>query len=253
MKLNHPNLIRAVIVEDEKVSSDYLLTMLAKNHPYIEVATVANTVESAVAAIEQHQPDIVFLDIQIQKGTGFDVLDELGERLSFEVIFTTGYVDFKEKALDYFAFYYLNKPLDEKQVKKVLDTYIAKKSSFDLPKYIALKNQLDAGPKVINVLVKGSYHTIDLNDLIYCKADGNYTLLYTTEGEFMAAKNLKKIENLISGESFFRIHRAILLNIAHVKDISTKGVITLSNGEEISTSTRNKKQIISVFQLYKNS
>ena len=253
MKLNHPNLIRAVIVEDEKVSSDYLLTMLAKNHPYIEVVSVANTVKSAVSAIREAQPDIVFLDIQIQKGTGFDVLDELGEALAFEVIFTTGYVDFKEKALDYFAFYYLNKPLDEEQVKKVLNTYITKKSSFDLPKYIAFKEQLSSGLKEINVLVKSSYHTIRLADLIYCKADGNYTYLYTTEGEFMASKNLKKIENLISGASFFRIHRAILLNIAHVKDISNKGVITLSNGEEISTSTRNKKQIINVFQLYKNS
>jgi len=253
LKLNHPNLIRAIIVEDEKVSSDYLLTMLAKNHPYIEVITVANTVQLAVIAIQKEQPDIVFLDIQIQKGTGFDVLDQLGDKLSFEVIFTTGYVDFKEKALDYFAFYYLNKPLDEHQVKKVLDTYIAKKTSFDLEKYIAFKNQLDAGSKQINVLVKGSYHAIVLDDLIYCKADGNYTYLYTTKGDFMVSKNLKKIESLIAGASFFRIHRAILLNIKHVKNISNKGIITLSNNKEIATSTRNKKQIINVFQLYKNS
>ena len=198
MKLNHPNLIRAIIVEDEKVSSDYLLTMLAKNHPYIEVVAVANTVTLAVNAIKEQQPDIVFLDIQIQKGTGFDVLDQLGESLSFEVIFTTGYVDFKEKALDYFAFYYLNKPIQAEELERVLKMYELKRSAFDRRKYEAFKYQIENKGQSITIFEKGEYTSLRLANILYCEASGSYTLVHLKSNQevvLLALQLKNKIKN----------------------------------------------------------
>lgn len=247
-------MINAIIIEDEKSSLEYLTAILEKDHPSIHIVASADNVDDAVTIIKLHQPDIVFLDIQIKDGSGFDVLDKLENTMSFEVIFTTGFLDYKERAMDYFAFYYLNKPVQEHEIKKVLDMYFLKRTSFDVQKYMAFKNQINAKNKIISIMVKDEYKSISLSDLIFCEASGNYTFLHTSQGEkFITSKNLKRIENLIEDEAFFRVHRSTLVNLKHIESISKDGTLHLSNGMEILTSVRNKKKILSVFNLYKES
>lgn len=244
-------MITAVIVEDEKSSMEYLLSILSKNHSNIQVLESASNVDDAVAMIEKNMPDIVFLDIQIQDGSGFDVLDKLQKKMTFEIIFTTGFLDYKERAMDYFAFYYLNKPVQEHELKKVLDMYLVKRTSFDVQKYMAFKNQIEAKNQVINFIVKDNYVSVKLKNIIYCEAAGNYTFIHTTHGEkYLTSKHLKRIEDIIEDEAFFRVHRSTLINMRHIKSISKDATIYMSNNDEILTSVRNKKKVIAMYKMY---
>lgn len=244
-------MITAVVVEDEKSSMEYLLSILQKNHPTIQVLASASNVNDAITVIETHKPDIVFLDIQLQDGMSFDVLDKLKTPMPFEIIFTTGFLDYKERAMDYFAFYYLNKPIQEQELKKVLDMYFVKRTSFDVKKYMAFKQQIQAQNQVISFFVRDEYVSVNLKDIIYCEASGNYTFVYTTNGEkYLTSKNLKRIEDLIEDEAFLRVHRATLINMKHIKSISKDVTIYMSNGREILTSVRNKKKVLSLYKLF---
>lgn len=244
-------MITAVIVEDEKSSMEYLLSILTKNHSNIEVLASATNVDDAVTIIEMHKPDIVFLDIQLQDGMSFEVLDKLKSPMPFEIIFTTGFLDYKERAMDYFAFYYLNKPVQEHELKKVLDMYFVKRTSFDVKKYMAFKQQIQSKNQIISFVVRDEYVSVGLNDIIYCQASGNYTFVYTTNGEkYLTSKNLKRIEDLIEDDAFLRVHRATLINMRYVKSISKDATICMSNDDEILTSVRNKKKVLSMYKLF---
>ncbi|WP_430411948.1 LytR/AlgR family response regulator transcription factor [Kordia sp.] len=244
-------MITAVIVEDEKSSMEYLLSILTKNHSNIQVLASASNVDDAVTMIETNKPDIVFLDIQLQDGSGFEVLDKLKREMPFEIIFTTGFLDYKERAMDYFAFYYLNKPVQEHELKKVLDMYFVKRTSFDVQKYMAFKNQIKSKNQIINIIVKDDYVPIKLKDIIFCDASGSYTFIHTIHGDqYLASRNLKRIEDLIEDEGFYRVHRSKLVNMKHISVISKDGIIYMCNGAEISTSVRSKKKVIAMYQLY---
>jgi two-component system LytT family response regulator len=247
-------MINAVIVEDEKSSMEYLLGILTRNHANIQVLASASNVDNAVKMIKTHKPDIVFLDIQIQNGSGFDVLDQLKQQMSFEVIFTTGFLDYKERAMDYFAFYYLNKPVQENEIKKVLDMYVLKRTSFDIQKYVAFKSQIKTKNQVICIMVRDEYIAVKLEDVMHCEASGNYTFIHTIQGDkYLTSKNLKRIEDLIENDAFYRVHRSSLINLKYIKSITKDGIVNMVNDAEVLISVRNKKKVISVFKLYQES
>ena len=245
-------MINAIIIEDEKSSMEYLQSILKRNHPDITILGWATNVEDAVKMIETETPDIVFMDIELLDGSGFDVLDRLKGNMTFEVIFTTGFLDYKERAMDYFAFYYLNKPIQEDEVKKVLDMYEMKRSAFDMRKYQAFRDQIKSKNQFITIIIKNEYVPIRLSDIIYCEASGGYTFIHTIQGDqFLSAKNLKRIESFIEDDSFFRVHRSVLVNAKHVKGVSTEGTVRMSNDAEILISVRNKTKVLSMFKIYK--
>jgi two-component system LytT family response regulator len=244
-------MINAIIIEDEKSSMEYLVSILKKNHANITVLGWASNVDDAVTLITTNKPDIVFLDIQLNDGSGFDVLDRLKNNMTFEVIFTTGFLDYKERAMDYFAFYYLNKPLQKKEIKKVLDVYELKRSAFDLQKYRAFKNQLESKNQKLTFFEKNEYITLRVSDIIYCEAAGSYTLVYNTQGgSLVNSKNLKRIEGIIENDNFYRVHRSFLVNLKHIKSFSNNGILTMSNDIEITISTRNRKKVLDFLKEY---
>jgi two-component system LytT family response regulator len=244
-------MIKAIIIEDEQSSMEYLSSILKKNHPVIKIIGWASNVDDSVAMIKKKQPDIVFLDIQLKDGSGFEVLDKLQTDMTFEVIFTTGFLDYKEKAMDYFAFYYLNKPVQESELKRVLDMYILKRSAFDKRKYEAFKNQMESRHEAITIFDKGEYTSLRHAYIIYCEAYGNYTKIYLKNNQMLTlSKSLKYFESLLEHGNFLRVHRTYLVNMPHIKDISTNGILTLSNNKEIAISIRNRKKAMDALKLY---
>jgi two-component system LytT family response regulator len=238
-------MIDAIIIEDEKSSMEYLRSILKKKHPNITIRGWASNVDAAVALITSKNPDIVFLDIQLNDGSGFDVLDRLESSMPFEVIFTTGFLDYKERAMDYFAFYYLNKPVQEDEIKKVLDMYELKRSAFDMRKYQAFKNQLESKNHTITIFERSEYTSLKFSDIIYCEAGGNYTHIYNTKGKnLLSSKNLKKIEDIIESPDFYRVHRSFLVNLTHIKEFTRDGQLIMSDGNEIIISSRNRKKVV---------
>ena len=147
-----------------------------------------------IKLINDLHPQLVFLDIELQDGNGFEILDYFSNSSTFEVIFTTGLKDYKEKAMDYFAFYYLNKPIVKEQLATVIDKFIEKQSAFNSEKYAAFKNQLENGPKKISLTItNGNYLILDIDDIIYCEADGSYTHFFTVNNKSYTSSNNLKI------------------------------------------------------------
>lgn len=246
-------MVQAVIIEDEIHAFDHLNNIIVNNYSdKINVIGTADSVKSGIELIEFNNPELVFLDIQINGGTGFDILNHFNEKTNFEIIFTTGLLDYKEKAMDYFAFYYLNKPIQQQQLRDVIDKYLTRKSRFNLENYLAFKHQVENDNNTIAIPTgAGDFKILKLDNITYCEAEGSYTTFHTLDKKtYLTSHNLAKFENLLSQSTFSRIHRSTLLNLKHVKEYSSSdGKVILTNGEAILVSTRNKSGFIKMLKL----
>lgn len=245
-------MISAIIIEDENAAYKHLKNILETNYgSKIKVVGHETGVEKGIKLINDLNPQLVFLDIQLQDGDGFEILDHFSNASNFEVIFTTGLKDYKEKAMDYFAFYYLNKPIQEDQLIGVLDKFIEKQSAFNSEKYLAFKNQLENKNHKISLPMKnGEFIIVDIDDILYCEADGSYTHFFTADHKvYTTSNNLKKVENILMQATFFRIHRSTLLNLKHVVQFNNTGELVLSNKKKLLVSSRNKTNFLRVLKL----
>ncbi len=245
-------MIKFIIIEDEQAAFKNLKSILdIEYQTQLDFLGTTDNVKDGIQLIKKTNPDLIFLDIQLVGGSAFDILDHFTEVINFEIIFTSGFIDYKEKAMEYFAFYFLNKPIQKDQLKKVVDRYLLKKSAFDLEKYIVFKNQLETEKKTIALpLNNGGYTIINLDDLIYCEADGSYTTYYTTNNKkYMSSNNLKKVELLLSNTYFYRIHRSVLLNLKHISQYNVNGKIRLTNNKTVAVSARKRKGFIKILKL----
>tara|TARA_R110001583_G_scaffold145635_2_gene297612 strand:- start:44738 stop:45493 length:756 start_codon:yes stop_codon:yes gene_type:complete len=245
-------MINAIIIEDETAAYTHLKNIIETNFgSQLAIIGHETGVKKGIKLINDLQPQLVFLDIELQDGNGFEILDFFSESSSFEVIFTTGLRDYKEKAMDYFAFYYLNKPIQEKQLTTVINKYLSKQSAFDSDKYAAFKNQLENKHKKISLPMKnGDFSIIDIDTILYCEADGSYTHFFTTDKKtYTTSNNLKKVESILQNTSFFRIHRSLLLNLKHIIQFNNSGEVKLSNNKKLLVSSRNKTSFLRVLKL----
>ena len=245
-------MLKALIIEDELAAYTHLKSILDINYAaQMTIVGHETSVKMGIQRIEEINPDLVFLDIELEDGNGFEILDYFSNLSSFEVIFTTGLRGYKEKAMDYFAFYYLNKPILKEQLSKVVDKFLSKQTAFDTEKYLAFKNQLEYQHKKISLPMKnGDFSLVDIDDIIYCEADGSYTHFFTSDNKtYTTSNNLKKVENILKHTSFFRIHRSILLNLKHIVQFNNTGEIKLTNKKKLLVSSRNKASFLRVLKL----
>lgn len=245
-------MISAIIIEDETAAYQHLKNILETNYgSQITIVGHVTGVEKGIKLINDLNPQLVFLDIQLQDGDGFEILDHFSDSSTFEVIFTTGLRDYKEKAMDYFAFYYLNKPIQEEQLIGVVDKFLSKQTAFNTEKYFTFKNQLENKQKKISLpMMNGNFAIVDIDDILYCEADGGYTNFYTTDGKiYFTSNNLKKVESILMHATFFRIHRSTLLNLKHLVQYNNSGEIVLSNKKKLLVSSRNKTNFLRILKL----
>lgn len=244
-------MISAVIIEDETAAYRHLRNIIETSYDtQISIVGHETSVKKGIQLIEDQCPQLIFLDIELQDGNGFEILDYFSNSSDFEVIFTTGLKDYKEKAMDYFAFYYLNKPIQKEQLSIVLDKYLAKQTLFDLEKYLAYKNQLkNKLTKISLPITNGGFVILDIDDIIYCEAEGSYTNFISKDGKcYLTSTNLKNIENMLQHANFFRIHRSTLLNLKHIVKYNNSGEIVLTNSFKLMVSSRNKKKFMNVIK-----
>ena len=199
-------MISAIIIEDENAAYQHLKNILERNYgSQLTIVGHETGVEKGIKLINDLNPELVFLDIQLHDGDGFEILDHFSNASTFEVIFTTGLKDYKEKAMDYFAFYYLNKPIQEAQLITVVDKFLSKQTAFNSEKYLAFKNQMENKNHKISLPMKNGVFTIvDIDDILYCEADGSYTNFYTIDNKvYTTSNNLKKVESILMQATFF--------------------------------------------------
>ena len=242
--------LTSIIVEDEETSREILKNYLKKYCPNVSVLGEAANVEEALVLIRNHELDLVFLDVEMPYGNAFDLLDKVGN-INFETIFVTAYNHYAIEALNAHASYYLMKPISIDELIKAVDYVTDIKT-----KENALQDQVLV-PKVSSVNGKitipqlDGFEVLNTSDILYCKADDNYTEIYlTTNKKKIVSKTLKHFEDILMDASFARVHKSYLVNINEiVKYVKGKGgSVILSNGKEIMVSASKKSELLSFFK-----
>ena len=242
--------MKAVIIEDEERSRMVLENLLQTYCPEVEVLGMADSVNEGVDVIAKHQPDIVFLDVQINGGTGFDVLDRLkGQNPS--VIFTTAYDQYALKAFKFSAIDYLLKPIDIEELK----TAVRKAStttSQDEDKY-KIQNLLSnlKNPNEDPVLLVSTLEAVEfirIKDIIRCEASGAYTQLHLRDRKpVMVSKIIKDFEFLLQDYGFYRVHQSHLINLKEVqKFVKSENFLQMRDGAQIQLARSRKDEFFSM-------
>ena len=244
MKLN------AIIVEDEETSRAILRNYLKKYCPSVSVLGEAANVDEALILIRNNNLDLVFLDVEMPYGNAFDLLDKVGDR-TFETVFVTAYNQYAIEALNAHASYYLMKPISIDELIKAVD-YVSEIKT----KEEALQDQVLV-PKATSVNGKitipqqDGFEVIETANILYCKADDNYTEIYlNTAKKKLVSKTLKYFETALTNSSFARVHKSYLVNVNEIIKYKKGkgGSVVLSNGKEISVSASKKSELLSYFK-----
>ena len=243
-------MIRAVIIDDEHYGREALKSALENYCPEVSVVEICKSPEQGITAIIQLQPDLVFIDIEMPKMSGFDLLQQLAP-INFEVIFVTSYDQYAIKAFKFSALDYLLKPLDVDDLKHAVKKAIKHiETGGGTYRYESVLNNIHYKSGKIEKLAVPTLEGIDFfktDDIIYCQADGNYTTLYLmNKQEEVISKNLKDFENLLAGSGFCRVHNSYLINMQHVEKYikGEGGYVLLTEDHHVDISRRRKEAFL---------
>lgn len=243
--------ITALIIDDELDSRSTLRSYVGRYCPQVTlVGECANIIE-ARAAILKHRPQLLFLDIEMPHGTAFDLLEQFGENIDFEIIFITAYSQYAVQAFNLSAAHYLLKPVDIEELEKAVAhvaTLLTQKEQL-LRARILLENMATQNPqgrKLVLPLMEG-FDVVRMSDVLYCEAEDNFTCFFFTDGrKSLICRHLKYYEPLLEPFGFCRIHRSYIVNLEYVKRyIKGKGgSVIMENGREIMVSNQKKDELL---------
>lgn len=235
---------KVLIIDDEKRTRELIAKMIESFELGLETHPVGENVQSGIKAIQELNPDLVFLDIQMPDGTGFDLLKALPEK-NFDVIFITAHEEFAIKAIKFSALDYILKPVDPEELRASLDKALnhskreqggEKQSTY----FDALQHNIQPNQKRRLVLkTQESVHVVDLDNIIRCEADRNYTSFFLTEGKkILVSRTLKDYETLLAGHHFLRVQQSHLINLNYVDryDKGNGGAVVMKDGSEVPLS-----------------
>ncbi len=244
-------MIKAVIIDDVQQAIDTLKVDLKDYCPEIELIGEANGVVSGAKLLKEVQPEVVFLDIQMQDGSGFDLL-EIVPNINFKVIFTTASDAFAIKAFRYSAVDYLMKPVDPDElmeaVKKLQEENAGQAESLSM-----LSDTMKAGqlPGRIALHTMEKIHITKIEDIIRCESMGNYTQFFFADNQkLLVTKTLKDFDKLLAEHQFMRVHQSHLINASQIKEFVKidGGYILMSDGTKVPVSVRKKAAVIKMLE-----
>ena len=242
-------MIKAVIIEDEKKSAEALSQLLLRHCPEINLFGKAENVKEGTDLISMHKPELVFLDVMMPDGSGFDVLEKLSD-LKFEIIFTTAHEKFAVKAIKYSALDYLLKPIDAEELKTAVKKVSERKkfsNEANLRSLLENVKQDENQYSKITLPTGHSYEIVHTKDIIRCEANDNYTNVFLSGGKkFMVSGTLKHYEELLPEKDFIRIHHSHLINMNHITSFLKEdgGYALMSDGSKVEVSRRKKDDFI---------
>ncbi len=239
-------MLKAIIVDDELKARENLQILLQDFVKGAEVVALCQDIDEAVEAVDLHSPDVVFLDIQLQRETGFDLLTRF-DQIDFEVIFTTAYTEYAIKAFKFSAIDYLLKPIDIEELKLAVGK-VEKRVTHNMTSRLTqlvqhLKNGSDF--RIALPTLEGLVF-LNVQDILYCEAASNYTQIFTAQEKYTVSKTLKEYDELLSDHNFFRIHNSYLININSIKKYvkGDGGYVVLNNNISLDVSKRKKEAFL---------
>ena len=241
-------MITAVIVDDMPQAVEVLQNDLEKNFEDIDVVGTANSVINAAKLIRRQQPDLLFLDIMLGDGTGFDLL-EIFPQLTSKVIFVTAHEEHAIKAFRFAAVDYLLKPIGMEHLKVAVDRCRQQigQTSESLEVLKEAINDPSKLPERITLHTQERIIVVEIKNIVRCESDSNNTLFILSNGDkIFVTKTLKHFESLFSEHAFLRSHQSHLINCSHIHEYVRKegGYLKMKNGDSIPVAVRKKAEVI---------
>lgn len=245
-------MISAVIIDDELSGRKILSQLIGRHLEDIEVVGMAGSVAEGKNLIEETHPELIFLDIDMKDGTGFDLLDALSFR-DFSLIFVTAYSEFALKAFRFYAIGYLLKPVNIEELKAVVGEVIRRTSQNPAESKLHLEvlNELlvsgRSGSARIGLPSQNGILFVKVRSIIWCQANESYTEVHLEDQKkITVSKKLIEVGDLLDGLNFFRIHRAYLINLTHLQSYvrGNGGHVLLSDGVKLDVSRRKKDEFL---------
>ncbi|HEY4150025.1 MAG TPA: LytTR family DNA-binding domain-containing protein [Chitinophagaceae bacterium] len=244
-------MIKAIIIDDEPKSIKILSTMLREYCSCITVLGIAQRAQEAIPMIQQLEPDLVFLDIEMPLGNGFDILDQL-RPVNFEVIFVTAFDEYSLKAFRYSVLDYLIKPVGieelQQAVQKAMRNIQLKNFNSRLDNFLQNLKKPSLRLQKIALPVREGIVLVPIPDIIRCEARREYTSFVIKNREkIISSKNIKENEELLPGDTFFRVHNSHLINLNYVRVYhrGRGGHVEMEDGTMIEVATRRKEELLS--------
>lgn len=240
--------LKAIIVEDEETSREILRKYVTKYCPTVTILGEAENIDQALALISKNDLDLVFLDVEMPFGNAFDLLEQVPER-TFETVFVTAYDHYAMDALNAHASYYLLKPISiDKLIEAVEYVTEIKKKENTLHNRVLQPKKEQVKDK-ITIPVQHGFEVLEVEHILYCQADDNYTNIYLTDGKKLVSKTLKYFEDILKPSGFARVHKSYLVNVNAIVEYrkGKGGSVILNNTKEIMVSPSKKKELLSFF------
>ncbi len=240
--------MNSLIIDNEPYVVDAMKQLIAAYCPEIKVLGSGGTIKKALELISIYKIDLLFLDVELDDGTGIDLLRKL-DKPEFSIVFVTAYDQYAVQAFRFAAADYLLKPLDPDDLIKAVNK--VKESRYSLSQKLKMEvllnnvDDLTQRHRKIIIVNRESVHALHVERIFYLKADGAYTEFHTTQGRIISSKNLKAYEELLSKHHFFRTHHSFLVNLRYlVRFDKLDSVLILDNGTSIPVSQRKRDSII---------
>jgi two-component system LytT family response regulator len=243
----------ALVVDDEKRARETICNMIMLYVPEIKEIIEADSVKEALHKIEKESPDLLFLDINLGDGNGFDVVEQLDSPLP--VIFVTAYDQYVMKALKVSAVDYIMKPVDPEELVSAVNKamQVLSRAAMQEQLQLFLNNVRDKETIVTKIMLKTmeSIHIVKVEDIIYCQAERNYTTFKLLDDtEIIVSKNLREYEEILPQQDFMRPHQSYLVNVNHIirYDKGEKNALVCHGEHLIPVSTRKRDKVLEMLK-----
>jgi two-component system LytT family response regulator len=241
-------MFKAVIIDDESKARNALNNLIEKHCSNIAVVAEADCVKAGVDIIKEYSPDIVFLDVQMPDGTGFDLLEQLDE-IDFKIIFASAYDKFAIQAFRFSAIDYLLKPVEPEMLIEACSKLTGDSKISEINKKLeVLLNNRNSFEKIALPTLDG-INFVKIKEIIRCESDNNYTNIFINDGKkYFVSRTLKEFDEMLTHFNFFRIHKSHLINLNYLQKYNKGegGYVIMEDGSELEVSRRRKEDFIRV-------
>jgi len=244
--------MRTIIIDDESRARQSIINLIKLSGIQINIVAEAESVDSGFNMITKYEPDLILLDINLQDGTGFDLLKKLPS-IPFKIIFITAYEEFAIKAFEFSAIDYLLKPLDplklQNALKKANDTFSKENMIIKLNALFTNLNLKDGNTQKLVLHTDKKIHIVETKDIIRCESNAGYTTFYLVDGKkVMVSRTLKSYETLLLDYHFFRAHQSHLINLDYIDHFRKKdgGSVVMKNQHKVPIAQRKREAFLSI-------
>lgn len=249
-------MINAIIIDDERHSCDALKMLLGKCCPQVQVTAICYSGEEGIKKINELNPQLVFLDIEMPHMNGFQMLEQL-QKIDFEVIFTTSYDQYAITAFKFSALDYLLKPVDREELEKAVQR-VSKKINPPVSEQLEILLQKINQPAItvqrIALPTMQGLEFVPVESILHCSSNNNYTEFFLTDKKkLLVSRTLKEVEDMLADHSFLRVHNSYIVNLNAVTRYvkGEGGYLVMTDGSTIDVSRSRKEMLMQKLQPYK--